>query len=133
LFKNIVITIPVANIASHCCLVIVTYQEPGTILIAVQTKNKQKQNQPTKQQQQQQQKQCWKDKINNLTSTFILRSLVFTNLNIENRMPWERTVRESLDWLVLCVDLTQAGVTTEKGASVGEMPPRDPAVRHFLN
>jgi hypothetical protein len=29
--------------------------------------------------------------------------------------------------------LTQAGAITEKGASVGEMPPRDPAVRHFLN
>jgi hypothetical protein len=32
-----------------------------------------------------------------------------------------------------CVNLTQAGVITEKGASVGEMPPQDPAVRHFLN
>jgi hypothetical protein len=31
------------------------------------------------------------------------------------------------------VNLTPAGVITEKGASVGEMPPRDPAVRHFLN
>ena len=31
------------------------------------------------------------------------------------------------------VNLTQAGVITEKGASVGEMPPQDPAVRHFLN
>ena len=30
-------------------------------------------------------------------------------------------------WLVLYVNLTQAGVITEKGASVGEMPPRDPA------
>jgi hypothetical protein len=29
--------------------------------------------------------------------------------------------------------LTQAGVITEKGASVEEMPPQDPAVRHFLN
>jgi hypothetical protein len=36
-------------------------------------------------------------------------------------------------WLVLGVNLTQAGVITEKGASVGEMPPRDLAVRHFLN
>lgn len=26
-------------------------------------------------------------------------------------------------WLVLCVNLTQAGVTIEKGALVGEMPP----------
>jgi hypothetical protein len=29
----------------------------------------------------------------------------------------------ALYWLVLCVNLTQAGVITEKGASVGEMPP----------
>jgi hypothetical protein len=36
-------------------------------------------------------------------------------------------------WLVLCVNLTQAGVITEKGASLEEMPPGDPAVRHFLN
>jgi hypothetical protein len=26
-------------------------------------------------------------------------------------------------WLVLCVNLTQAGVITEKGASLEEMPP----------
>ena len=32
-----------------------------------------------------------------------------------------------LYWLVLC-QLDTAGVITEKGASVGEMPPRDPAV-----
>jgi hypothetical protein len=35
-------------------------------------------------------------------------------------------------WLILC-QLDTAGVITEKGASVGEMPPQDPAVRHFLN
>jgi hypothetical protein len=29
--------------------------------------------------------------------------------------------------------LDTAGVIAEKGASVEEMPPRDPAVRHFLN
>jgi hypothetical protein len=28
-----------------------------------------------------------------------------------------------LYWLVLCVNLTQAGVITEKGASVEEVPP----------
>jgi hypothetical protein len=39
----------------------------------------------------------------------------------------------SLYWLVLCVNLTEAGVLTEKGASLEEMPPWDPAVRHFLN
>jgi hypothetical protein len=41
-----------------------------------------------------------------------------------------------------CVNLTQAEVITEKGTSVGEVPPQDPvgevppqdpAVRHFLN
>ena len=32
-------------------------------------------------------------------------------------------VKGSLYWLVLCVNLTQAGVITEKGASVEEMPP----------
>jgi hypothetical protein len=36
-------------------------------------------------------------------------------------------------WLVLGVNLTQAGVITEKGASVWEMPPRDQAVGHFLS
>ena len=29
----------------------------------------------------------------------------------------------SLYWLVLCVNLTQAGVIIGKGASVGEVPP----------
>jgi hypothetical protein len=38
----------------------------------------------------------------------------------------------SLYWLVLC-QLDIAAVITGKGVSVGEMPPRDPAVRHFLN
>jgi hypothetical protein len=38
----------------------------------------------------------------------------------------------SLYWLVLC-QLDTAGVITEKGASVEEMPPWDPTVRHFLN
>jgi hypothetical protein len=44
-----------------------------------------------------------------------------------------KLTRSQLYWLVLGVNLTQAGVITEKGASVGEMPPRDPTVRHFLN
>jgi hypothetical protein len=34
---------------------------------------------------------------------------------------------------VLCVNLTQAGLITEKGASLEGMPPWDPAIRHFLN
>jgi hypothetical protein len=38
-----------------------------------------------------------------------------------------------LYWQVLCVNLTQAGVIEEKIASVGEVPPRDLAVGHFLN
>jgi hypothetical protein len=33
--------------------------------------------------------------------------------------------------VVLCINLTQARVITEKGASLEEMPPWDPAVRHF--
>jgi hypothetical protein len=37
-----------------------------------------------------------------------------------------------LYWLVLC-QLEKTGVITEKGVSVGEMPPWDPAARHFLN
>jgi hypothetical protein len=36
-------------------------------------------------------------------------------------------------WLVLCVNLTQAGVITEKGASLEEMPTRDPAVGYFFS
>jgi hypothetical protein len=44
-----------------------------------------------------------------------------------------KLTRDQLYWLVWDVNLTQAAVITEKGASVGEMPPRDPAVRHFLN
>jgi hypothetical protein len=39
----------------------------------------------------------------------------------------------SVYWLVLGVNLIQAGVITEKGASVEEMPPWDPAVGHLLN
>jgi hypothetical protein len=56
----------------------------------------------------------------------------------------QKTQSGSFSWIIVafflpfctgwfCVNLTQAGVITEKGASVGEMPPRDPAVRHFLN
>ena len=33
----------------------------------------------------------------------------------------------------LCVNLTQAGVMTEKGASVGGVPTWDPDMGHFLN
>jgi hypothetical protein len=38
----------------------------------------------------------------------------------------------TLNWLVLCVNLTQAGIT-EKGAPLEEIPMWDPIVRHFLN
>jgi hypothetical protein len=34
-------------------------------------------------------------------------------------------------WMVLCVNLTQAVVITEKGASLKEMPPQDPPVSYF--
>jgi hypothetical protein len=43
----------------------------------------------------------------------------------------ENWIRSWTGWF--CVNLTQAGVITEKGASVEEMPPWDPTVRHFLN
>jgi hypothetical protein len=36
---------------------------------------------------------------------------------------WFKMWALPLYWLVLCVNLTQAGVITEKGASVDEMPP----------
>jgi hypothetical protein len=56
-------------------------------------------------------------------SILLTKLVVFENVIIE----------KYLYWLVLCVNLTQAGVITEKRASVGEVPPRDPGVRHFLN
>ena len=34
-------------------------------------------------------------------------------------------------WWSLCVNLTQARVIREKGASTEELSPGDPAVRHF--
>jgi hypothetical protein len=34
-----------------------------------------------------------------------------------------KLTRSQLYWLVICVNLTQAGVITEKEASVEEMPP----------
>jgi hypothetical protein len=43
-----------------------------------------------------------------------------------------KLTRGHLYWLVLC-QLDIAGVITKKGASVGEMLPRDPAASHFLN
>jgi hypothetical protein len=44
---------------------------------------------------------------------------------------WEK-ITHLVYWLVLC-QLDTAGVITEKGASVEEMPPWDAIVRHFLN
>ena len=32
-------------------------------------------------------------------------------------------VVQQVYWLILCINLTQAGVTTKKGVSVGEVPP----------
>jgi hypothetical protein len=34
-----------------------------------------------------------------------------------------KLTRSQLSWLVLCVNVTQAGVITEKGASVEKMTP----------
>jgi hypothetical protein len=34
---------------------------------------------------------------------------------------------------IVLASFDTAGVITEKGASVEEMPPSDPTVRHFLN
>jgi hypothetical protein len=53
--------------------------------------------------------------------------------------PWYKTIKWNildisnlyLYWLVLC-QLDTAGVITEKGTSVEEMPPGDTTVRHFL-
>ena len=46
---------------------------------------------------------------------------------------WKENISsKKLYWLVLC-QLDTAGVITEKGASVEEMPPWDRTVRHFLN
>ena len=52
---------------------------------------------------------------------------------IYNKTEEEHILKLELYWLVLCVNLTLAGVITEKGASVVEMPPRDLAVEHFVN
>jgi hypothetical protein len=49
----------------------------------------------------------------------------------EGKEIWGK-VRWYMYWLVLC-QLDTAGIITEKGASLEEMPSRDPAVRHFLN
>jgi hypothetical protein len=43
-----------------------------------------------------------------------------------------KLTKGQLNWIVLC-QLDTAGVITEKGASVEEMPLRDTTVRHFLN
>jgi hypothetical protein len=44
--------------------------------------------------------------------------------NTSSEAPGRRfSVTRWLYWLVLCVNLTQAGAITEKGASVGKQPP----------
>jgi hypothetical protein len=40
-----------------------------------------------------------------------------------NKGGWVFSRGEHTAWLVLCVNLTQAGVITEKGVSAEEMPP----------
>jgi hypothetical protein len=47
-------------------------------------------------------------------SDFILKHVILKKIEIKNLL---------LYWRVLGVNLTQAGVITEKGASVGEVPP----------
>ena len=42
-----------------------------------------------------------------------------------------KLTRGQLYWLVVC-QLDTAGVITEKGASVGQMPPQHPDVRHLV-
>jgi len=37
------------------------------------------------------------------------------------------------NWLILCINLTEAGVITETGTFLEEMPPYGPAVKHLLN
>jgi hypothetical protein len=52
-------------------------------------------------------------------------------MNLIAPEPWKhkyralfpRIGRGGLYWLVLCVNLTQAGVTIQEGASLEEMPP----------
>jgi hypothetical protein len=55
---------------------------------------------------------------------WIIASLVDVELPLFHLVHREnRLVLGCLYWLVLCDNLTQAGVITEKGASVKEMPP----------
>jgi hypothetical protein len=59
------------------------------------------------------------------------RTFVLTPLRLEGHHGRHPTCH--LCWLVLCVNLTQVRLIREQEASPEEMPPRDPAVRHFLN
>jgi hypothetical protein len=72
------------------------------------------------------------------TANGSVATLPFTFTVFSVSWRYSNKVKESnhltlLYWLVLCVNLTQAGVIIGKGAAVREMPPWDPAVRHFLN
>jgi hypothetical protein len=55
----------------------------------------------------------------NTHGTFIKIDGMPGNATLGNLKAWGYL----LYWLVLCVNLTQAGVITEKGASIGEVPP----------
>jgi hypothetical protein len=72
--------------------------------------------------------------------TFLRTLTIKVNINIDKMFTFIRHFYKQqipnavLYYIVdLCVNLTQAGVITEKGASLKEMPPCDPAVRHFLS
>jgi hypothetical protein len=45
---------------------------------------------------------------------------------------WNQRITKVTGLAGFVCQLDTAGVITEKGASVEEMPPRDPAVGHFL-
>lgn len=67
---------------------------------------------------------------------------IFSKLySIKNVFPFSSVRKQSvatitfmpLYYLVLCVNLAQARIIKEEGASVEEMPLLGPGVRHFLN
>ena len=63
----------------------------------------------------------WRDATYWLASPGLLS---FLSYRIQDYQPRDGTTHNGpLYWLVLCVNLTQAGVITEKGASVVEVPP----------
>jgi hypothetical protein len=69
--------------------------------------------------------------INHLRIQYnVFRSMYFTPCSTHWLLPDSIPPLLKLYWLVLCVNLTQAGVITDKGVSLEEMPPW--AVSYFL-